>query len=265
MIVPRLPVGSWRVGMVLQITVDLYCRSLPAGNVPLEWTSLVTSTRTIKIVVALIDPRPLTRESLARALEAQQRGLRVIALGAAAEIEALPADIVPTLVLLNVAGIAAPASRMTGEIEAARAVIGNLPLIVLSDSEAVDDILAALRHGVRGYVPMSLELRVVTMALQLVAAGGTFVPAEPLLAQLSKLPPPPTMRSMDSLNGPSPLLAGFSPRHLAVLELLRQGKSNRLIAQELELSEATVKVLVRQIMKRLGVTNRTQVALLVTR
>ena len=50
-----------------------------------------------------------------------------------------------------------------------------------------------------------------------------------------------------------------------MLELLRQGKSNRLIAQELELSEATVKVLVRQIMKRLGVTNRTQVALLVTR
>ena len=96
---------------------------------------------------------------------------------------------------------------MTGEIEAARSVIGNLPLIVLSDSEAIDDILVALRHSVRGYVPMSLELRVVTMALHLVAAGGTFVPAEPL-AQLSKLPPPPSMRSMDSLNGPSPLLAG---------------------------------------------------------
>ena len=56
----------------------------------------------------------------------------------------------------------------------------------------------------------------------------------------------------------------FTPRELAVISRLRDGKSNKLIARELTICEGTVKLYVRRIMKKLGVENRTQAALLAT-
>jgi DNA-binding NarL/FixJ family response regulator len=57
-------------------------------------------------------------------------------------------------------------------------------------------------------------------------------------------------------------LVGFSRRQLQVLELLKEGKQNKIISYELGMSEGTVKVHIRQIMRKLKVRNRTQVVLL---
>jgi len=54
----------------------------------------------------------------------------------------------------------------------------------------------------------------------------------------------------------------FTPRELNVISRLRHGKPNRLIAEELEISEGTVKIFIRRIMQKLAVRNRTQAALL---
>jgi DNA-binding NarL/FixJ family response regulator len=54
----------------------------------------------------------------------------------------------------------------------------------------------------------------------------------------------------------------FSPRQLQVLELLQQGKQNKIIAYELGMCESTVKVHIRHIMRKLNARNRTQVVLL---
>jgi DNA-binding NarL/FixJ family response regulator len=54
----------------------------------------------------------------------------------------------------------------------------------------------------------------------------------------------------------------FSPRQLQVLDLLQQGKQNKIIAYELGMCESTVKVHIRQIMKKLNARNRKQVVLL---
>jgi DNA-binding NarL/FixJ family response regulator len=54
----------------------------------------------------------------------------------------------------------------------------------------------------------------------------------------------------------------FSPRQLQVLELLKEGKQNKIIAYELGMCESTVKVHIRQIMRKLKARNRTQVVLL---
>ena len=56
----------------------------------------------------------------------------------------------------------------------------------------------------------------------------------------------------------------FTTRQAAVIDALRQGKPNKIIAYELKMRESTVKVHVRNIMKKLNATNRTQVAYLVT-
>jgi DNA-binding NarL/FixJ family response regulator len=56
----------------------------------------------------------------------------------------------------------------------------------------------------------------------------------------------------------------FTTRQAAVIEALRRGKPNKIIAYELKMRESTVKVHVRNIMKKLKATNRTQVAYLAT-
>jgi DNA-binding NarL/FixJ family response regulator len=85
--------------------------------------------------------------------------------------------------------------------------------------------------------------------IRLVRAGGTFAPVNiPLMRQASE-------QARDHLDPPS---NQFTPRQLLVLEHLQRGSANKIIAHELALSEGTVKVHVRNIMKKLRATNRTQ-------
>ena len=126
------------------------------------------------------------------------------------------------------------------------------PVVVLADGESADRILEALERGARGYIPSSVSLEVAVKATLLVWAGGTFVPASSLIG----LPGSTEGARMAAGAG------GFTPRQLAVLRHLRQGKANKIIAHELQMSESTVKVHVRNIMQKLKATNRTEVAFL---
>jgi DNA-binding NarL/FixJ family response regulator len=127
----------------------------------------------------------------------------------------------------------------------------RLATILLSNVEDPDQIIDALDRGARGYIPTSVSLEVAIEAMRLVMAGGVFVPAGSLKAarQLadSFVPSKQTGTGM------------FTARQAAVLEALRRGKANKIIAYELNMCEGTVKVHVRNIMKRLGARNRTEV------
>ena len=95
-------------------------------------------------------------------------------------------------------------------------------------------------------MPKSSNLRVIAGALQLVLAGGIYVPQEAIAAGTA----PPPSRSDPSL--------GLTPRQDEVLALLLAGKSNKAIGRELDLAEGTVKNHVAAVLKALGVTTRTQ-------
>jgi len=125
-------------------------------------------------------------------------------------------------------------------------------IVLLSDGEDVALILSALDRGVRGYIPTSMSLEVVLEAMHLVRAGGTFVPASSLLASRNAIAETTTARGTG--------LGLFTARQAAVVDALRQGKSNKIIAYELNMRESTVKVHVRNIMKKLNARNRTEVA-----
>src|SRR5215831_1269990 len=128
----------------------------------------------------------------------------------------------------------------------------RLPTILLSDVEDPDQIVEALDRGARGYIPTSEPFEVVVEAMRLVRAGGVFVPASSLIA---------ARRSSDCSR---PLAPGgtrmFTARQAAVVEALRRGKANKVIAYELNMRESTVKVHVRNIMKKLKARSRTEVA-----
>ena len=137
-----------------------------------------------------------------------------------------------------------------------------LPVIVLSDCDEAEEVVAAFREGVQGYIPTSLAPRLVIPAIRIVMAGGTFYPADALVRARRLLRP-----EIEHVPRPDQVTIEhrekWPPRQLGVLRLLVQGKANKEIALTLGIEEGTVKVHLRQIMRKLGVTNRTQVALAV--
>ena len=133
-------------------------------------------------------------------------------------------------------------------------VSSDVPLIMLSDGDEPRVILEALERGAKGYIPTNMSLSVAVAAMRFVNGGGVFVPAGSLLSAARKDSAPPPA------SGPAQHL--FTARQMAVIRAVRKGKANKLIAYELNMCEATVKVHVRKIMRKLKATNRTQVAFL---
>jgi DNA-binding NarL/FixJ family response regulator len=99
----------------------------------------------------------------------------------------------------------------------------------------------------------------VIQVIRLVLAGGTFIPPGVLEAGEAS---DDSGDSQEFEPGPRRYLAELTPRQGEVFELLRQGKSNKLIAYELGMQESTVKVHVRQIMRKLKAINRTHAVFL---
>jgi DNA-binding NarL/FixJ family response regulator len=124
----------------------------------------------------------------------------------------------------------------------------KMPVIVVSDSDDVDHIVRTLKRGARGYIPSSLPFNIAVEAVRLVEAGGVFVPASSFV---------------DREQSPAHAKPGvtWTERQLAVIEEIRQGKANKQIAYELNMSEHTVKVHLRHIMRKLKARNRTEVAI----
>jgi DNA-binding NarL/FixJ family response regulator len=115
-------------------------------------------------------------------------------------------------------------------------------------------VLHAIEAGARGYIPTSLSIDIVVEAIRLIAAGGVFVPASSVVTASS-------LRDKPAANGKDtqPI---FTVRQTAVVKALCMGKPNKTIAHELNMRESTVKVHVRNIMKKLSARNRTEVALI---
>ena len=133
----------------------------------------------------------------------------------------------------------------------------DTPRVLMSEAEMPEGILEAFRRRIRGYVPTTLPIKQVAEAIRFVAAGGTFVPESILwLRERSQ-----SMPEEPQAAAPSDDLATFSPRQNEVLRMLWNGSANKVIAYELKMSESTVKVHIRHIMKKLNVNNRTQVVL----
>ena len=136
-----------------------------------------------------------------------------------------------------------------------RAKIG-VPIVLISEAEDMEHVLVALDHGARGYLPSSVTLEVAAEALHLVGVGGTFVPASCVH---------PSRTGLTELDFTLKNDGTFTARETEVLVGLRQGKANKRIAHDLNMKENTVKVHVRNIMKKLNARNRTEVAFLTQR
>jgi DNA-binding NarL/FixJ family response regulator len=200
--------------------------------------------------VVLIDGRQLTRESLCSWLQTHLPSCRTIALDSVSQIVGLRDGAGAIAAVFLSVGASHLASE---DLELIRAEVPDVPILVISDIDDVDCIVRALGFGIRGFIPTSTALSVLVGAIQLVEAGGTFIPASALTAAVQGKVTTESLPEADATTY-------LTPRQAEVLALLRQGKPNKVIAYELSMCEGTVKVHVRNIMRRFKATNRTQLA-----
>ncbi|MCI0560584.1 MAG: response regulator transcription factor [Nitrososphaera sp.] len=216
------------------------------------------------IKIAFIDPRPLVRLCISRFLETSAVSNRRCEDFVVSPFSN-PEDFLsyPTrhscnikLILFNT-GADRISEDLAREIRQLKQELQHIPLIVLSERDEYRNILEAFRHGADGYIPMTLDPFVMIQALRLVYAGGTFIPATPFLQSFD------TVAEERPAMGVKPsTVENLTPRELEVIQLLKLGKPNKIIADDLQVEESTVKVHIRHILKKLRVTNRTQAALL---
>jgi DNA-binding NarL/FixJ family response regulator len=203
-------------------------------------------------LVVIVDKRALERECLARGLIEHNPTLRVSAVGSLDEFQHITGGAEPSAILVILGAKKVTDQRVRAELLHFVSEVGAVPVVVVADSDEPGEILAALESGARGFIPTSVKVKVAAEAIGLARAGGIFVPASCVLA----------LREIIHATASSarPLTGMFTTREAAVVEALRKGKANKIIAYELNLCESTVKVHIRNIMKKLKATNRTEVA-----
>lgn len=207
-----------------------------------------------RIRILLVDPRPLTAKAIKGFLEASrdQDDSDQFDVDVATTNRRPAADSEFDLLLLHVSC----SGDMSIEIERALCAVPaprhKVPMVVFSDCEGADAIAAAIRAGACGYLPSTLESGEILTALRLLASGLAVLPA----AALSHL----HVARHTEIRPDDGRMPQFTAREYEVLSGLHEGKPNKVIARELDLSESTVKVHVCSIFRKLGVQNRTEAA-----
>ena len=213
---------------------------------------------TREAVTVLIEPRSLTRQCLSAWLEECEPDRALQAFNAP-ETAIVDETMQTTLIVWCIGSTSTSSSRFLEGRRCLAQRYPSTPLAVLADREDSSEIREALNLGVSGYVPTSLDRSAVIEVLRFLRAGGTYVPAS-VLADRDQ----PAAHDKRPDRDPRSLktFEGLTPRESDVVERLRQGKPNKVIAHELDISESTVKVFVHRILHKLGAVNRTEVAYL---
>ena len=204
------------------------------------------------IAVGLIDCLRFSRDCTIQALRTMHSELSIVPFASVADcIGAEPVGL--HLILYYSHGESSSEMLVLQHVKELRGAFDGTPIIVLSDARTAlqpRNIRNALNSGAQGFIPTSItEMSAAVAAIRFVKDGGTFAPLDLLLTQRTTSPPPASEASATK---------HLTPRQMTVLSHLRQGKANKIIAYELGMTESTVKVHIRNIMRKMGATNRTQ-------
>lgn len=207
--------------------------------------------------VIYLDSRSLTRECIGNLLKVRLKDLEIKTISSCSARKSDELDLSRVRAVIINSGAERISSSVVSElVDEAATHFPDTPRILLSDHEDLDSISQAFALGIKGYIPTSLTSLAVAAVVRLVCVGGSFAPTAALLQQSR---PPATASHADVISqGADGATVHFTQRQMEILDCLHHGLSNKLIAHRLSMSENTVKVHIRAIMKRLHATNRTQ-------
>lgn len=198
----------------------------------------------MKVLIA--DDHALFRDGLAMRLE--EINPEIVIEQAATFSQAIKILDKETGMNLIIVDLDMPDMKWEDGIEQIRQKAEGIDIVVVSASEDIRNIRKVLSSGIKGYIPKRSEPKVMNNALKLILDGGTYIP--PALIE----------NSSEGLNGTGRRASGkmLTNRQSQVLDLIAQGKSNKQIAYEIGVSEATVKLHINALLRSLKVNNRTQ-------
>jgi DNA-binding NarL/FixJ family response regulator len=194
----------------------------------------------------IADDHPLFRGALKEAVGNLFRGAKVLEAGGFEDLQALlerEGDI--DLVLLD---LAMPGVRGFSGLLYLRAQFPGVPVVVVSASEEPNVIRRCMEFGASGFLPKTLGVDAMGVAIRRVFEGGVWVPQDVDLSAEADVETRDLVAKLSTL----------TPQQVRVLMMLSEGLLNKQIAYELGVSEATVKAHVSAILQKLGVESRTQ-------
>jgi len=205
----------------------------------------------VKLVIA--DDHPLFRTALKEAVNRHFPSARIIEASSLATLqEAIVEHPDADLILLD---LRMPGARGFASLLYVRAEHPSIPVVVISASEGASVVQRALDFGASGFIPKSARIETIGEVLRTVLGGGVSAPYMPNTFAVVDHQDREVARRLSSL----------TPQQLNVLVLLAQGQSNKDIAANLAIAEATVKAHITAILRKLGIERRTQAAILAQR
>jgi len=204
--------------------------------------------------VLLIDDHALVRKGIEELL--QSRGVQVVAAVGSGEegvrrARELPAD----LILLDVK---MPGMNGIETLKQLRASGIGTPVVMLTMSREDADLSAALRAGAQGYLLKDIEPEDLVPALEATLQGSNVVARE-LVGSLARLVRGDAGPQKEERPRQAPF-AELTPRELEILGCIADGSSNKMIARELDITDGTVKLHVKAILRKLGLRSRVEAA-----
>ena len=201
--------------------------------------------------VFLIDDHALCRKGLSELLE-QRAGMKVVGVtGDPNQAEQLLKEHVPDLMVMD---LRMPPMDGLSLLRRLRAEGCDTPAVILTVSDAQEDMADALRAGVRGYLLKDMDPEDIVDAIERAAKGELVVAPAMTLKLARMLQPGEQGESRESL------LKLLTDREREILEHLALGESNKAIARALDISHDTVKLHVRHILSKLNLASRVEAA-----
>ena len=204
--------------------------------------------------VLLIDDHSLVRTGIEELL--RSRGVQVVAsVGSGAEGVRRAREVAADAILLDVR---MPGMNGIDTLRELRASGVTTPVVMLTMSREDTDLAAALRGGAQGYLLKDMEFDELLPALEAVVRGEPVVARE-MVGSLAQLVQHRSGTAAGAPPAESPF-AGLTPREIEILEHLAGGLSNKMIAQALSITDGTVKLHVKAILRKLGMRSRVEAA-----
>lgn len=202
--------------------------------------------------ILIIDDHALFRVGLKGLLE--QRNIEVVGVAADGKdgIE-LAGELNPDIILLD---LRMPDMGGLEVLKILREKLPNIPIVMLTTSNEEADLIKSLRSGAQGYLLKDMEPDELVGALRDIEKGKNVV-AQDLTDALARMVQGET--SLEDDEGP---FSSLTPREHEILCLLADGQSNKLIARNLGISDGTVKLHVKAILRKLGIHSRVEAAVI---
>ncbi len=209
------------------------------------------TTQAMQTRVMLVDDHALCRSGLSELLQHRSGMVVVGTTGDPAQVIPLLRECQPELMILD---LCLGATDGLSVLRLVRSEGFDIPVVVLTMSDSEDDLSAALRAGVRGYLLKDMEPDDVIESIGR-AARGELVVAPAMAAKLAQM-----WQSGQKGSVKRDLVDTLTERERQVLDQVARGKSNKVIAQALDISHNTVKLHVRHIMAKLDLGSRVEAA-----